>query len=137
MDRINRLLSHEDLAKLILRLSLAVLLLFHGVSKILHPQILAFVEAQVAAAGLPHITSYGVFVGELLAPLLLIFGIYSRVAGLLVVVNMLFALMLVHFTQFMMLGDSGGWKLELQMFYLISGLLVLLLGSGNYALKGD
>ena len=81
--------------------------------------------------------AYLVYVGEIVAPLMIILGVFSRIGGLLVMINMLFALALVHSTQLLTLSKNGGWALELQGFYLFTGLAVLLLGSGKIAIKPD
>ena len=56
---------------------------------------------------------------------------------LLVFGNMVFALVLAHRSQFFSLTDHGGWALELQGFYLFSGLAILFLGSGRMAIRPD
>ncbi len=129
--------TSDALGKLILRLSLGGLLLMHGIDKILHPQAIAFISQQLANAHLPGFLVYGVYAGEVAAPLMLIFGVFSRLAGVLVVINMAFALFLVHRAQFLLLGPHGGWQLELQWFYLACGLVVALIGGGRYALLRD
>lgn len=130
---------HSDNAgKLILRLTVGGLILFHGVAKILHPAgAMGMITGQLAAMGMPAFIAYGVYIGEVLAPLLLILGIFSRIGGLLVVANMIFALVLVHSSQIFTLGKQGGWALELQGFYLFCGLAVFFLGSGRFAVKPD
>jgi putative oxidoreductase len=60
-----------------------------------------------------------------------------RVGGLLVVVNMLFAVLLVHTGDILALTEHGGWRLELQAFYLFGALALMLLGSGKYAVRPD
>jgi putative oxidoreductase len=128
----------ETLGKLILRLTLGLLILFHGVSKAMHPiGAIAYVSGQLTAAHLPAYLAYGVFIGELLAPLMIILGIYARIGGLLVVINMIFAVMLVHTGQLLSLNKVGGWALELEGFYLLTGLALFFLGSGKIALKPD
>jgi putative oxidoreductase len=122
----------DDLAKLLLRLVLGGLLLLHGVAKIqggIDP-----ILGAVAKAGLPSEFAYLVYVGEFAAPLLLILGIWTRAAALIVVVNMLVAVALVHSADLATLSRSGGWALELQAFYLATALVVALLGAGRYAL---
>ena len=69
--------------------------------------------------------------------LLIILGIYSRIGALMVVVNMMFAVMLAHGAQLFMLSKSGGWALELQAFYLFTGLALCFMGSGRMAVKPD
>ena len=91
----------------------------------------------LTAAGLPTYVAYGVFIGEVLAPILIIFGIYSRIGGLIVVINMIFAVLLAHSTQLLTLSKTGGWALELQGFYLLTGLVLFFLGSGKIAIKPD
>lgn len=131
-------LPSDALGKLLLRLTLGILILFHGISKITHPaQTLNSIGNRLAALDLPAYIAYGVFVGEAVAPILIVLGIYSRVGGLLVVINMIFALLLVHRSQLLDLSNSGGWALELQGFYLLTGLALVFLGSGKIAVKPD
>lgn len=128
----------ETLGKLILRLTLGLLILFHGVSKALHPVgAITYIGGQLAAAHLPTYLVYGVFIGELLAPLMIILGVYARIGGLFVVINMIFAVTLVHTGQLLSLSKTGGWALELQGFYLLTGLALFFLGSGKIALRPD
>lgn len=129
---------HSDaMGKLILRLTIGILLMLHGVAKILHPGSLEFIGSSLASAGLPAEISYAIYIGEVIAPLMLIFGYYTRVGGLIIVLNMLFAIGLVHQHEIFSLSKHGGWSLELQGFYLLGGLSVVLLGSGKYAIKPD
>jgi len=123
--------------KLILRLTVGGLMLFHGVHKILHPESLNFISSSLEAAGLPTFLTYGVFVGEVLAPLLIIFGVLSRLGGLLIMINMIFAIALAHSADLLALTPNGGWRLELQAFYLLGGLAIFSMGSGRFALKRD
>lgn len=130
-------LQNDALGKLILRLTVGLLILFHGTFKILNPGSLDFIKTKLAAIDLPTALAYGVYVGEVVAPLMIILGIFSRIGGLLVFGNMIFALLLVHRSELFTLTDTGGWKLELQAFYLFSGLAILFLGSGKMAIRPD
>ena len=128
----------DDIGKLVLRLTLGILIALHGVAKLLNFQgATAGIAKQVVALGLPDFVAYGVYVGEVLAPVMLILGIFTRIAGLIVVANMVFAILLVHSHQLFMLTKTGGWQLELQAFYLLCGLVVALVGSGRYAVRPD
>jgi putative oxidoreductase len=127
---------NDAAGKLVLRLTVGVLMLFHGVAK-LGGGSLDFISAQLAGLGLPGFIAWGVFVGEIVAPLLLILGVYARLGGLLAVINMLFAIGLVHMGDLFALTDHGGYRLETQAFYLFGALAVLLLGSGRYAIRPD
>jgi len=130
--------ASDHAGKLILRLTVGGLMLFHGAAKLLNASgALTSIGGQLAARGMPEYIAYGVYAGEVLAPLMLIFGVFSRLAGLIVVVNMVFAVLLVHSGQIFMLTKQGGWLLELQGFYLLCGLAIYFLGSGRFALKPD
>jgi putative oxidoreductase len=131
------LIRNDNLGKLILRLTVGTLILLHGIFKILHPESLDSISKMLATINLPRPLAYGVFLGEVIAPLMVIVGFYSRLGGLLIFGNMMFALMLAHRAQLFTLTANGGWALELQGFYLFSGLAVLFLGSGRLALKPD
>jgi putative oxidoreductase len=131
------LFRNDAVGKLVLRLLVGVLILFHGVSKLTSSGSLDFITTQLTGSGLPGFIAYGVFVGEVIAPLLLILGIYSRVGGALVACNMLFAVGLMHTGDLFAMTEHGGYRLELQAFYLFGGLAVLFLGSGRYAVKPD
>ncbi len=127
----------EDIAKFILRMTVGILMLFHGVDKLLDLQTLNFIKIQLEGLGLHPVVAYGVYVGEIVAPILLILGIYTRFGGFLIFINMLFAVILVHVDDLLSLTQHGGWTLELQAFFLITGFIVMLLGSGRYAIRPD
>jgi putative oxidoreductase len=126
--------SLDDQGKLVLRIILAVLLLFHGVSKLIGG--IGFITGMLEKAGLPGVFGYLVYVGEVIAPLMMLVGVFTRPAALVVVVNMIVALLLVHTSQFFTLNDTGGWALELQGLYLGSAIVVALLGAGRYSIGG-
>jgi putative oxidoreductase len=124
----------DDGGKLLLRIVLAVLILFHGVSKLVGG--IGFITGMLAKAGLPGALGYLVYVGEVIAPLLILFGVFTRLAALVVAVNMIVALLLVHTSQFFTLNEQGGWALELQGMYLGAAVAVALLGAGRYSVGG-
>lgn len=120
----------EDIGKLVLRMTLGALMLFHGVAKVLNGT--AGIERMLEGAGLPGILAFGVYVGEVLAPLLVMLGFYTRAAAGLIVVNMIVAVLLVHRAEFFLLAKTGGWALELQAFYFFTALAIALIGPGRY-----
>lgn len=127
----------DDIGKLIVRMMVGVLMLLHGVHKILNPGSLDSIRNMLASISLPSLLAYGVYFGEVVGALMVILGIYSRIGGLLIAGNMLFALALAHRAQIFTLTNMGGWALELQGFFLLSGLAIIFLGSGRLALKPD
>ncbi|UHL65703.1 DoxX family protein [Paralcaligenes sp. KSB-10] len=126
--------SHDDLGKLVLRLTLGILLLLHGISKILHGT--SFIANMATAHGLPAFFAWAVYLGEVLAPVLIILGLYTRLGGLLAAINMVVALALVHSAQLFHLSNNGGAQVELQYFYLFGSVAILLLGAGRYSVGG-
>ena len=131
------LLKNDAAGKLILRLTVGGLMLFHGISKLLNPGSVGFISSKLAAAGLPEALAYGVYIGEILAPLMIMAGLLCRAGAAIIVINMLFAIFLVHTGDIFALTEHGGWRLELQGFYLFGSLALVFLGSGRYALKPD
>ena len=125
----------EHIGKLILRLMLGGLMLFHGINKVMHG--IGFIKGLVVAQGLPEVLAYGVYVGEILAPLLLLLGWHSRVWAGIIAFNMAVAIYLTQMSAFLKLGGHGAWALEVSMFYLLSALVIVLLGSGKYAIARD
>ncbi|MDQ2701313.1 MAG: DoxX family protein [Pseudomonadota bacterium] len=125
--------TQADVGKLVLRLTLGILVLLHGIAKLRGG--LDGIEGMVTASGLPAVLAYGALVGEVLAPLALIAGYYARIGALLVVVNMLFAIALAHMGQLGMLNDQGGWMLELQGMFLFTALAIALIGPGRFGVN--
>jgi putative oxidoreductase len=123
-----------DAGRLVLRLAVGTLLLLHGVAKLRGG--IDGIGASLARVGMPEALGYLVYIGEVFAPMLLIVGIWTRIAALVVVVNMLVAVALVHTAQVLSLGRSGGYALELQAMYLFSALALALTGAGRYSLGG-
>jgi putative oxidoreductase len=124
---------NEGLGKLILRVALGGLILLHGIAKLKGG--IAFITGVVTKAGLPAFLAYGVYVGEVLAPLLLIIGWYSRIAAVVIAINMLFAIALVHGAEISKLNESGGWALELQGMFLFAAIALALIGPGRYSVN--
>lgn len=111
-------------AAVILRTVLALLLLFHGWAKISGG--VGWLVGVLEKTGVPGFFAYAVYLGEVLAPLLLLAGLFVVPAALLVMINMAVAVVLMHQSQLLTLNSSGGWALELQAFYFVSALVVLL-----------
>jgi putative oxidoreductase len=123
----------DDFGKLILRLALGVFTLAHGIAKLTSG--VTGIEGYLQKVGLPPILAYGVYIGEVLAPILLILGFFSRIGAALIVVNMLFAIGLVHRHQLFDITRSGGWALELQGFFLIVALALAFMGPGRFSVN--
>ena len=77
------------------------------------------------------------YVGEVVAPILVLIGLWTRPAALVVAIQMVFAIGLVHGGQLLTIADTGGWALELQGLYLFGAIAVALLGAGRYSVAGN
>jgi len=125
-------MRNDDLGKLILRLCVGGLMLFHGVHKLIYGY--SFIISKLKAAGLPWLLVLGVPIGEVIAPLLIVLGLYTRPAALVQAFLMGVAVWLVHMGQIASLGSHGGYALELQAFYFFGALAVAFLGAGRFGI---
>lgn len=126
---------NADHAKLILRLAVGVLILLHGINKLLNPGAMDFVGGAFASFGLPAALAYLVYIGEIIAPITLIVGYQTRVASLLIAITMVVAIILVHLPELFTLSpNGGGYALELQTMYFAGALAIFGLGAGKYTL---
>lgn len=123
----------SDIGRLTLRLTLGIMILFHGFEKVIHG--IKGVKYLVVTAGLPEFFAYGVYIGELVLPILIIMGFYSRVASLLLAFNMVMAIFLAHYNSIFELGKHGAPVIELPFLYFIISVVVFMLGSGRYAIN--
>jgi putative oxidoreductase len=124
----------DDFGKLIGRLSVSVLLLFHGVHKLLNG--IDPIKQMLTGHHLPDLLGYGVYLGELAGPLLVAVGFFSRIGGALIMLNMLAAIYLSQMHNLFAINPQGGYALELEIFYLVGGLCVVLSGAGRISLGG-
>ena len=125
------LVNNSDLGKLLLRVSVGGLMLFHGINKLLHGY--GFVTNLLQKAGLPGYLSHGILVGELIAPFFMVLGIYTRPAAFAEAFVMGMAIYLVHSRQLLSFTANGGYALELQALYLFGSLAVFFFGAGRFS----
>jgi putative oxidoreductase len=126
----------DNIGRLVLRLTVGGLMLLHGVAKLKDiGGTVEFMGGELAKVGLPQLLSYGVFVGEVIAPLLIMAGILCRPAAIVLAINMLFAIGLVHSGDIFQFTPQGGSKIELQLFYLLGAVVIALLGAGQFSVS--
>jgi putative oxidoreductase len=126
--------SDDDTARLLLRLAVGFLILLHGVAKLRFG--LGDVADAVARAGLHPSVGYLVYVGEVVAPLLVIAGWWTRPAATVMAANMVVALLLGHWGHLFQVEPHGGLLLEVQFMFLAGAIAVALLGAGRFSLGG-
>lgn len=125
--------KREDLGLLILRLSVGVLMLLHGIAKLQHG--VGPIEGIITSAGLPAFLTYGVYLGEVVAPLFIIFGFGTRAAALVLAGNCVVAALTAHAADIISLNATGGWGVELLGLYFFGALALVFTGGGKYALS--
>jgi len=123
--------SIDDVGKLLLRVTVGGLMLFHGVDKLIHG--VGGIESMLTARGLPGAICYGVYIGEVVAPLGMILGVLTRLSAVVFAFNMLVAVLLAHAGEVFALGQHGEWAIELNVLYFMGAICVALLGPGSWA----
>ena len=132
-DLLSRPAPLEDAGKLLLRVLVAGLMLFPGIHKIVHGP--GHVMEDLAEHGIPVVLAYGVYIGEVIAPVLILLGIWTRLAALVYSATIVFATVLVHAADYVTLDPTGAWAAELWVFYIVTSAVVALVGPGRYALR--
>ncbi|WP_226896453.1 DoxX family protein [Poseidonibacter ostreae] len=127
-------LLNEDIGKLILRVSISVLMLFHGYTKLVHG--VDKIAAGLVKSGLPEFLAYGVYIGEVLLPVLIILGLFTRLAALGMCITMVFAIYLVFWEKLFLLTKNGAPVIELPLLYLILSIVIFFIGAGKYSFDG-
>ncbi|HJV20286.1 MAG TPA: DoxX family protein [Sediminibacterium sp.] len=122
----------QDFGLLVLRLSIGGLLILHGLAKLFHGH--EFIRGMLAEKGLPQFLWLGVPITEVLAPLLLILGVFSRMAGASIAVLMVLTIVLAHLPNAFTITETGGLEIELNLLYLFGALTICFTGPGGLAL---
>lgn len=120
-------------AALMLRVAMGVLFLAHFGLKLF-----VFTPAGTArffgSLGLPPSLAYLVMLWELIGGLALIFGVWPRIAALLLIPDLLGAIVTVHGSAGFFFNDTnGGW--EYPAFWIVGLAALALIGDGPFALK--
>jgi putative oxidoreductase len=134
-ESFKRYTNNPDAARLILRLTFGGLMLFHGIAKAKHG--LAPIMALLESHHLPAFVAWGAYIGEIIAPLMLILGVMTRYAAAIFTFTMLLATWLVMDGKVFALTSQGAWALELQAVYLCGGFSMLFLGGGKYTVLSE
>ncbi len=119
----------DDVGRLVLRVTIGGLMLFHGIHKIFHgvEGIAGMLERQFLA--------YGVFVGEVVAPILMIVGFFARPAAAVLAFTMVVAIYLAHSQDLLKLGEQGQWAVELPILFLFGSIAIALYGAGRFSVS--
>ena len=138
--KLANILWNDDLGKLILRVNLGFLMLFHGGETIMRTNTILATTDPV-----PDFIIWPLaLIGEIIAPLFIMFGAFTRIGAFFIAGFMVCALLLRHTfgernhwldTVRPMAEGAGAYGLEAQLFFLCSAVAVMLMGAGAYSLK--
>ncbi|WPO77771.1 DoxX family protein [Flavobacterium sp. KACC 22761] len=119
--------KNTDLGLLVLRISVGGLMLFHGVAKLLHG--ISFLVENMGTF------AYAVYIGEVLAPLLILLGWRARIGAVIFAINCIVAIAVAHSQDMFSISDHGGYANELLMLYLLGSIALFFTGAGKFAVS--
>lgn len=125
--------KNSDLGLMILRVSLGMLMLLHGIAKIQHGT--GFIEGVFEQNGLPKFFAYAVYVGEIIAPLMLLVGYRTRLAAVLLAGTMVVVVITAAMDKIGQLTEVGAWALEVQALFFFGALALFFTGGGKYGIS--
>ncbi len=116
-----------DLGLLVLRVGLSVMMLTHGI-----PKFMEFIGGNMSLVGDPIklgglITSILVLIAEVVAPILILIGLKTRMATIPVIITMAVAFFMIH-------GNDPFHQKEKAMLYLVGFLAIALMGAGKISM---
>lgn len=123
----------NDIGRLLLRIALGAVLLFHGIYKLTHG--VEWVKGPLSQLGLPGFLAYGLYLAEIVAPILIMLGLITRLSVLVVAIDMIMAFVLMAWKRILTTGPAGGWGVELEFLILFAALVLFFTGSGKYGIS--
>ncbi len=124
---------NPNIGLLIMRISIGALMLLHGIPKLMHGT--EFIQQLLVSKGLPAFIAYGVYLGEIVAPLVIMIGFRTKLASLVFAFNTIVIIYLLHAHEIFAFGQYGGLKLELIYLYLFGSVALFFTGAGKIALS--
>lgn len=124
--------TNPDIGLLILRITVGGLLFLHGIHKIS-----AGIENPMHLLtnnGLPGQLMYFVYISEVIAPVLLLMGVFTRISALTIIMTMITIFYVIP-GPLLGLDNHGASVIELQLLYLLIPVALFFTGPGRYRLK--
>lgn len=125
--------TKQHIGLLLIRVGIAFTMLLYGISKLNYG--INYIHDLLEQYGLPTLLGYGVYVGEVIAPILIIFGFRTKLAGLVFAFNCFVAILMDRLPDVFSLNEHGGWAIGLIFIYMIFGVAMFFMGAGKYALS--
>ncbi|TBX69901.1 DoxX family protein [Flavobacterium silvisoli] len=127
--------KENSIGLFVIRVAIAFPMLVYGISKLIND--IGFIKDLLTALGMPSFVAYGVYLGEIVAPIALLVGYRTRLAGLLFALNSLVALLLTQTGAVFTLNAYGGWAVELLALYILVALGLFFTGGGRLAVSSE
>lgn len=131
MNSDNNFWTNSDVGVLIVRIALGGIIFFHGFHKITHG--IADQYEILANNGIPGVFIYFVYVSEVLAPVLIVLGILTRLSSLTIIVTMIVIFYALPFP--IGIDEHGAMNIESQLYFLLLSVALFFTGPGRYVLK--
>lgn len=125
--------QNRDTGLLLLRCTIGILIVFHGFANMNSNY--AYIKSLLNGIGMPEFLAYGGFIGEIIAPIIVVIGYKARLGSLIIAFFFLIAIFLGHSSDIFSLNQFGGWGIELQALYLFGSMTIFLVGAGKFALS--
>ena len=122
-----------DIGLLLLRVSIGGLMLFHGIAKISGG--VDSIKGMLDGKGLPAFMAYGVYLGEVVAPILILIGVFTRPAAVVLAGTMVMSIWLAFGLEGFELTNHGAPAVELNLMYLLGSLTLLFTGAGALSVR--
>jgi putative oxidoreductase len=127
--------TREDVAKLVTRVTVGVLILLHTWAVVNGEQA---IRDTLTSWGLPVGLAWTAVIFEGVAPIMVILGVYARIGAWMMTFWMVMAFLLAHITTghiFQLAPNGVGWRVEGPFFFLALSFAVALQGAGRYGLN--
>lgn len=128
MSSYEKFFSNPDAGLLVLRLAFSITFFMHGFHKIGFGVADGF--QALAAAGIPGQLMYFAYVSEVLAPVLILLGIFTRISIVTVLATMITIFYVLPFP--IGFGEHGELNIEVHIFYTLVPLALFFTGPGRY-----
>lgn len=131
MNNDNKFWTNPDIGLLIVRIALGGILFFHGFHKITHGVAEQF--QLLVANGIPGQFIYFAYISQVLAPMLIVLGVLTRLSSLTIIVMMVVIFYVLPYP--IGLDDHGAMNIESQLYFLLLASALFFTGPGRYVLK--
>lgn len=125
--------TKHHIGLLIMRVSIAFTMLIYGISKWING--IDYIRLILNKYDLPSFFAYGIFIGEILMPILIIVGFRTKLVGLAFAIFCTTAIIMDRLPDLFSLNEFGGWSIDLIFIYLTFGIAQYFIGAGKYAVS--